>query len=93
MSEAKQKFWADPRDRDPEVRKERVKLLLGGLNATGVALLLGSTVAPFLDPARSMPLGRTVLGAIIAATLIFAAWLMRYIKRKDRAWTRSLKPC
>lgn len=77
-------FWLDPRDRDPEVRKERVKLLIGALSAVGLALLIGSIVAPFIDPSRQIPIWRTFLGAIVGAAIVLAAaGLMRYIKPKE----------
>ena len=69
---------------DPEVRKERVKLVSTGLNATGLALVIGSTVAPLLDPSRSVAPLRLVIGTIFGLGFILAAlWLLRYMKRSE----------
>lgn len=74
----------DLRHLDPEVRKERVKLLSNAVNALGVALMIGSLVAPFVDPARDVPLPRSALGVVVGAILVFAAFtLLRYMKRRE----------
>jgi len=70
----------DLRHRDPDVRKERIKLLANGLNATGVALIIGSTVAPIVDSTKHTDFGHVVLRVGSGALLVLAALgLLRYI--------------
>lgn len=71
-----------PRRRtDPEVRKERVKLIASGLNAVGVAFVIGSLVAPLIDPTRAFDLSRMALGSLGGMSLVVAAIVvLRYIK-------------
>jgi hypothetical protein len=74
---------ADPRDRDPEIRKERVKLRANALNALGVASVIGALIAPFVDPSRALDVSRLALGGALGSALIFAAYtLLRYMKAK-----------
>ncbi len=73
----------DPRDADPEVRKERIKLLSAAANAFGLALFIGALVGPFVDPNRSIELWRT-LSAITSGVgcVLFAFWVLRYMKSR-----------
>ena len=74
----------DLRDRDPEVRKERVKLAANGFNAMGLALVIGSFVAPLLDPTRVLIIWRILAGSTLGVCLIVAAaWLLRYVKPQE----------
>lgn len=74
----------DLRHLDPEVRKERVKLAANGLNAIGLALLIGSIVAPIVDATRHVVLPRMVAGVWLGIVCVFAAFLIpRYIKAKE----------
>lgn len=74
----------DLRHLDPEVRKERVKLIAGGINALGLAMVIGSTAAPIVDPSRSLILWRLAIGLAVGSVLILAAyWLLRDMKPKE----------
>jgi hypothetical protein len=78
------RLFYDPRDSDPEVRKERVKLFSGGLNALGVALLIGSWVAPLFDPSRALPIWRALAGGVAGGLLVLSAiGLLRYMKARE----------
>lgn len=74
----------DLRHLDPEVRKERVKLAANGLNAFGLALLIGSVVAPIVDETRHANFLRELVGIGLGATALVAAFLiLRYMKSKE----------
>jgi hypothetical protein len=74
----------DARDLDPEVRKERVKLVVSIVTAVGVTLLIGSTAASLLDPAREFSVFRSLVGAALGiAFIVGALFLLRYIKPKE----------
>jgi uncharacterized membrane protein YraQ (UPF0718 family) len=74
----------DLRHLDPEVRKERVKLAASGFNAIGLALLIGSWVAPIVDAARQADWIRSAIGSALGATCLVAAFVvLRYIKGKE----------
>jgi hypothetical protein len=74
----------DARDLDPEVRKERVKLLVGVLTAIGVTAFIGSTAAPLFDAARKYSLVRSLVGTAFGmACIVGGLPLLRYIKRKE----------
>ena len=76
----------DLRHLDPEVRKERVKLAANAFNAVGLAFLIGSLVAPLVDPARLIDLRRAGPGFLIGIGLILAAvFVLRYMKVKETA--------
>ena len=83
MSEAEPQK-VDLRHLDPEVRKERIKLVANGVNAFGVALLIGAIAAPFLDAARPVAIWRSLAGAGIGLALVVAAvGLLRYMKARE----------
>lgn len=70
---------------DPEIRKERVKLLAGGLNAVGIALIIGTMVAPIIDPSRAFDLLRMLFGSTAGVGFVVAALtILRYIKPPER---------
>lgn len=74
----------DLRHLDPDVRKERVKLVSNAFNALGLALVIGSTAAPIVDSARTLIFWRLAIGLAVGGILILAAyWLLRYIKPKE----------
>lgn len=74
----------DLRHLDPEVRKERVKLAANVSNAVGLAFLIGSLVAPVVDPARMIDLRRAGPGFLIGLGFILAAvFILRYMKTKE----------
>ncbi len=74
----------DLRHLDPEVRKERVKLAANTSNAFGLAFLIGSLVAPLVDPTRLIDLRRAVPGLLIGLVFILAAtFVLRYMKPKE----------
>lgn len=74
----------DLRHLDPEVRKERVKLAASGLNAFGLALLIGSVVAPIVDETRHANYSRELVGILLGAICLIAAFLiLRYMKIKE----------
>ncbi len=74
----------DLRGRDPEVRKERVKLVANGLNAVGLAFLIGSLVAPLVDPTRRFEPVRMMVGMFVGVGLSFlASVVLRYMKRRE----------
>ncbi|MCF8506658.1 MAG: hypothetical protein K9G59_17255 [Caulobacter sp.] len=74
----------DLRHLDPEVRKERVKLAANASNAFGLAFLIGSLVAPLVDPTRLIDLRRAVPGLLIGLAFILAAtFALRYMKAKE----------
>ncbi len=74
----------DLRHLDPEVRKERVKLAANGMNALGLALLIGSLVAPIVDASRQPDGFRAMVGSVLGAICLVAAFVtLRYIKRKE----------
>lgn len=74
----------DLRHLDPEVRKERVKLAATGLNAFGLALLIGSVVAPIVDETRHANVLRELVGILLGAISLIAAFLiLRYMKIKE----------
>lgn len=76
----------DLRHLDPEVRKERVKLAAAVANTFGLAFLIGSLVAPLVDPARTIDAGRAIPGFLIGvACIVAAAYILRYMKRKEPA--------
>jgi len=76
----------DLRHLDPEVRKERVKLAANGMNALGLALLIGSLVAPIVDAARQADWFRAVVGSVLGLMCVVAAFvILRYMKRKEIA--------
>lgn len=74
----------DLRHLDPEVRKERVKLAANGLNAFGLALLIGAIVAPIVDPTRTFDGLRVGLSLGIGLACILAAGtILRYMRTKE----------
>jgi hypothetical protein len=74
----------DLRHLDPEVRKERVKLAANGVSALGLALLIGSFVAPIVDSSRSFEPVRIGLGFLFGGGLLLAAQLiLPYMKPKE----------
>ncbi len=74
----------DLRHLDPEVRKERVKLAANVSNAVGLAFLIGSLVAPLVDPTRMIDLRRAGPGLVIGlAFILAAAFMLRYMKPKE----------
>jgi hypothetical protein len=74
----------DLRHLDPEVRKERVKLAANGMNALGLALLIGSLVAPIVDASRQPDGFRAMVGSVLGAICLVAAFvILRYMKRKE----------
>lgn len=74
----------DLRHLDPEVRKERVKLAANGINAVGLALLIGSLVAPIVDSTRDFDPLRIGFGLSFGGVLLFAAqMLLPYMKSKE----------
>lgn len=74
----------DLRHLDPDVRKERVKLVSNAFNALGLALVIGSTAAPIVDPGRTPILWRLATGLAVGGVLILAAyWVLRYVKPKE----------
>ncbi|MFZ4605822.1 MAG: hypothetical protein ACOYM5_06150 [Caulobacter sp.] len=76
----------DLRHLDPEVRKERVKLAANMANALGLAFLIGSLVAPLVDPARTLDPRRAVPGLLIGlACIVAAVFILRYMKVKEPA--------
>lgn len=76
----------DLRHRDPEVRKERVKLAANGVNAVGLAMLIGSLVAPIVDSTRAFEPVRIGFGLLIGGALLLAAqMLLPYMKPKETA--------
>ena len=69
---------------DAEIRRERVKLFCTALNAIGVAILIGSAVAPLVDPTRQTEPLRFATGVALGIGFVLAAlWLLRYIKREE----------
>lgn len=75
----------DLHHRDPEVRKERVELMANGLNATGLALVIGSSVAPFVDPSKHTDFVHVAQGFGLGTLLVLAAFgLLRYILPRKR---------
>lgn len=76
----------DLRHLDPEVRKERVKLAANGMNALGLALLIGSLVAPIVDASRQADWFRAMVGSVLGAICLVAAFvILRHMKRKEIA--------
>jgi uncharacterized membrane protein YraQ (UPF0718 family) len=74
----------DLRHLDPEVRKERVKLVANGFNAIGLALLIGSWVAPIVDVTRQADWLRSAVGSALGAVCLVAAFvILRYMKGKE----------
>ena len=85
----------DQRHLDPEVRNERVKLAANMSNALGLAFLIGSLVAPLVDPARMLDPRRAIPGLLIGlACIVAAVFIVRYMKAKEPVlWmTRLLRP-
>lgn len=82
----------DLRHLDPEVRKARVKLAANMANALGLAFLIGSLVAPLVDPARMLDPRRAAPGLLIGlAWIVAAVFILRYMKAKEPArWTTPL---
>lgn len=76
----------DLRHLDPEVRKERVKLAANGFSAVGLALLIGSLVAPVVDPTRTFDGLRIASGILLGCAGLFAGQLvLRYMKARETA--------
>jgi hypothetical protein len=76
----------DLRHLDPEVRKERVKLAANVSNAFGLAFVIGSVVAPLVDPTRMLDPRRAAPGLLIGfACILAAAFILRYMKAKETA--------
>ena len=74
----------DLRHLDADVRKERVKLGASAFNAMGLALLIGSIVAPIVDPSRDLSPLRAGLGLAFGILCILAAvFMLRYMKAKE----------
>lgn len=63
-----------------------MKLIANAINAIGLALLIGSLVAPIVDPARQVYGSRIAIGAVLGAICLVAAFMiLRYIKSKEIA--------
>jgi len=61
-----------------------VKLGASAFNATGLALLIGSIVAPIVDPSRGLIPARAGFGVAFGAVCILAAlFMLRYMKGKE----------
>jgi hypothetical protein len=74
----------DLRHLDPEVRKERVKMVAGGLNALGIASIIGGVIAPLLDTARPFAALRSLVGLVLGVACVAGAiYLLRYMKRRE----------
>ncbi len=53
-------------------------------NALGLAFLIGSLVAPLVDPARTIDPRHTVPGLLIGlACIVAAVFILRYMKAKE----------
>ncbi|MFZ5670932.1 MAG: hypothetical protein ACOY4K_15700 [Pseudomonadota bacterium] len=84
MADELPKLLRDLRHLDPEVRKERVKVAANAASAIGLALLIGSLVAPIVDATRPLQPGRASFGLAAGVfCLIAAAFILRYIKAKE----------
>jgi len=55
--------------------------MASGLNAVGIAFVIGSLAAPIIDPTRAFRPLRILLGLAIGAVLVVAALVvLRYMK-------------
>ena len=67
-----------------DAHNERVRLFALGLNAIGLAALIGGLVAPAFDPTRYHGLLPALLGVSIWMVFLVAAFeLLGYIQSKD----------